>query len=146
MMPYRKNGKGRANALRKLKRFKVRKGPLVLTTLESHTHREACLPWEYFCWLFRLARPAKPEKRFWACSTVYHLEYSFPDDHLRMSHPECTAGLFPGLRKPLSNCRRHGPVALGKHFRQWGQVHNGLRLRPPFVCVIALRKYGRYSC
>jgi hypothetical protein len=104
MMPYRKNGKGRANALRKLKRFKVRKGPLVLTTpRESHTHREVCLPREYFCWLFRLTRPAKPEKPFWAYSTVYHPEYSFPDDGLRMSHPECAAGLFPGLRKALSN-------------------------------------------
>lgn len=101
MMHYRKNGKGRANVLRKLKRFKIGKRPLVLTTpWKSHTYREACLP-EYFCWLFRLARPAKQEKRLWACSTVYLLEYGFPDTDLRMSHPECNAGLFPGLRKPV---------------------------------------------
>jgi len=42
MMPYRKNGKGRANVRRKLKRFKIGKRPLVLTTpWESHTYREA---------------------------------------------------------------------------------------------------------
>jgi hypothetical protein len=44
MVYYRKNGKGRANVLGKLKRFKMRKRPLVLRTRwESHTYREALL-------------------------------------------------------------------------------------------------------
>jgi hypothetical protein len=89
MMPYRKNGKGHANVLRKLERFKIGKRPLVLATpWESHTYREACLPLGVLLLAILVARPAKREKRLWACSTVYLLEHSFPDDGLRMSHPD----------------------------------------------------------
>jgi hypothetical protein len=57
-MRYRKNSKGRANVPRKLKRFKSEKDLWCPKRLgRAHTHWEACLPWEYFCWLIRLTRP-----------------------------------------------------------------------------------------